>query len=156
MTTKHPTAESDAARIAQLEWMNTALSEENSRLRSQQMASIRAERELAKHRDRIARENAAAFARTLLRNTYLSLSLPAVHRVIERLVAGTAPRDAADWSELHQAEAEIRAAKDACEVTGEAIGAALDRVADASRADRAEWIAAASDDLRLLWHLGGA
>ena len=93
------------------------------------------------------------FARTALRVTYLRQSLPMVHVVIERLVNGYAPKDAANWSELHQAAAEIRAAKDECEAAGEAIGAALDRVAQASRSDRAEWIEAASDDLRLLWHL---
>lgn len=144
----------DAERIAELERMNAALNEENSRLTSRQMATIRAERELSKHHERIARENATEFARNLLRATYLQQNLPAVHRVIERLVAGVAPKDAADWSELRQADEEIRAAKEQCEVVGEEIGAALDRVAQASRLDRAAWLDSASDDLRLLWHLG--
>lgn len=152
MTAPRQTA-SDAERIAELERVNAALNEENRRLFGQQSAAIRAERELTKHRDRIAQEQAMAFARTILSITYFRQQLPMVHTVIDRLVNGYAPKNAANWSELHQAADEIRQAKERCEVTGEEIGAALDRVATASRSDRAEWIEAASDDLRLLWHL---
>lgn len=150
--TKVPTPPTDAERIAELERMNRELSAENSRLTSQAMATTRAERELHKHQERLAQEKAMTFARTAMRVTYLRQSLPMVHTIIERLVHGHTP----NWSELHQAAAEIRAAKETCEITGEAISAALDRVVQASRQDRAQWIEAASDDLRRLWHLGAA
>lgn len=146
-------APTDAERIAELEYQAAALSKENSELNDRQSRQARAGSEIEKHHNRIRTERAIEAVRARLRSPYVEQNLPTVHRILDRLNAGTAPKDAANWLDLADATDELSRAKVEALATGELVRAALDRVASASRQDRQSWIDQASDDLRALWHL---